>query len=111
MPTDQKRFQRIFMKDHVPSWPCPYCQRGRLLLNKTLLAFEAMAAESRKPFKSPDTYEGRFSCLFCCSDSSCKEPIACCGSVFAGQHPDTGEWEDEFEPAYFYPALPIFVIP
>lgn len=106
-----------FTKETFPSWPCPTCGIGTLVLDtETFKSFkdaETMRFWNRRDF-NPCDVSGTFSCHFKCNSPDCGETVGCCGSY--GVDPvydkDGGcDWVDFFRPLFFVPAVPVFRIP
>lgn len=117
---DRAIFNLSFTKEHVPKWPCPACGSGHLtLVPESLVHLESQSSLAERDHDAwdPDWIRYVFSCMFVCSDGSCKEVVSCCGAgqVDYFEHEDEHErvqfMDDRFTPKFFHPPLIMMDIP
>lgn len=80
-------FKRDLWKEKfhsLPSWPCPTCRDGRLVVVKpSVLSVESDLSKAGRAYDEwePDWIVKRFTAHMTCSDSSCGERVAVAGVV------------------------------
>lgn len=116
MPINRELWKPPFAK--LPSWLCPTCQVGSLVVdNDSLKVVETGPSEEAKdhPAWEPEWIDERFSGLLVCQNAACGEAVAIGGRTHHTEDHDWGlqeqNWERAFEPVTMYPAAPIFPIP
>ena len=104
---------------HCPSWPCPKCKQGYLLLRQKSLS-HAETAESRRSHNTdqwcPEDIEYTFSAWADCSNDYCKEQFVLVGTggieqQYTGEEDGASEWIDSFYPMWVSPALQMIDLP
>lgn len=106
-----------FSESHNPAWPCPACDHGTLRLLADSLKFK-QSRQSRElqeeEYSEIEWITGRYSCLFQCRMSNCREIVTSAGRFHVTEFyaPDgTPELVEGFSPEFLAPALPMFRIP
>ncbi|QRM31080.1 DUF4145 domain-containing protein [Microvirga sp. VF16] len=119
MTLTRKHWQPPF--DTWPSWMCPICQAGTLIVAKdgvkSTETGPSVKAHEHEAW-DPDWTESRFVATFVCVNAECGEVVVCCGKssvdvTFGYDHlgyPEKG-WQEVFTPHFFSPALRFFAIP
>ena len=119
---DRRSLKLPFRKSVSPQWICPTCYKGVLKIQTDSFKFEETRASKRAHHDedwTPDWIRYVFSCMLVCSNGNCKEVVSCSGKGFVGvdfnYYDEHGEvqldWEDCFQPKYFFPHLKIFQYP
>jgi hypothetical protein len=118
---DRTPYHLPFTVDRVPFWHCPLCGVGRLTLDaKNLVINEtAQSIHDRQHAEwEPDWIRYVYSCIFTCSNSSCRSVVSSCGTGKTTLVEDEDEefglvqsTEDAFFPKYFEPSLRLLDIP
>lgn len=118
---DRTPYHLPFAADRVPLWRCPCCHAGHLTLDPKNLVFKETAVsvgERERDDWEPSWIRYVYSCVFQCSNSSCKEWISSCGSgsVNLVEYEDQEfGWvqttEESFTPRYFEPSLVLMDLP
>ncbi|EGM67953.1 DUF4145 domain-containing protein [Shewanella sp. HN-41] len=118
---DKKVFKVPFVKSHPYQWTCPTCKMGVLeLVSNSFFSKESAMSKSAHdhPNWDPEWIELVFSCFFECSNSNCKEVVACTGTgtvdwdVAVDEYGhQIQEYDEYFKPTYFQPTLHYFDIP
>lgn len=114
---DRNLWTKSFSKSHNPAWPCPTCGVGTLRLVSESLKFEISRA-SRELLEGRyweiEWTTGRYSCLFQCRMTNCREIVASAGLWGLEEFYD-GDGSpvqiEVFTPEFFSPAPPMFRIP
>jgi hypothetical protein len=103
---------------NFPSWLCPSCQSGTLVLKKdTFKCFETGVSEKLHSHEAwdGDWIDERFVGLLICQNAGCGEIVAVGGRTYHIENFDLGSdeqnWDCVFEPTFMYPAPPVFPIP
>ncbi len=117
MPVDRNNWTELFERNRFPSFPCPHCDRGRVILDKETLKVEepqfSVDAHQHEDW-DPSWDLERFSLYLRCSESSCGEIV-----IVSGETTITDTYDDEYgwgvssalKPQAFFPAPPIIKIP
>lgn len=118
---DRTPYHLPFTADRVPFWRCPSCGAGHLTLDpKNLVVKETAQSMQARKYDDwePDWVRYIYSCVFNCSNSSCKEVVSSCGSgsttlvEYADEELGWAQTtEDAFSPKYFEPPLMLLDIP
>lgn len=106
-----------FSRDDLPSWPCPECARGSLILVnwKSDLRMEETTGSKKARASDdwePDWEENRFTLWLQCH--RCKEPVAVVGRTAwdrCEDPEDYGSYELKLLPSFFHPAVRMIDIP
>jgi hypothetical protein len=111
-------WDEYFMREHLPAWQCPVCERGNLRLKKETLHIGHSAeviAEQHHPDWEPHWERGRFSCLLVCDQSKCGEIVAMTGETatneFYSQEGDEQFIVESLVPKSMIPGAPLMKIP
>lgn len=118
---DRRIFQGIFTRSRPPQWPCPKCGKSILTISSQTF-FQEEGADSKEAHEhdawDPDWIETRFSCLLVCTNTSCKEVVACLGTGsveedygFDPSGEPTLEYTEWFKPLFLHPSLIMMDIP
>src|SRR5690606_36174888 len=108
MTLDRALFKSEFSATLVPRWPCPSCTAGRLKLRPGSLQ-EDQTVESRRasqhPAWEPEWVDGRFACLFECTE--CGNVVSSAGKYrmqderhWDEQLGESGDYEAYYKPYY-----------
>lgn len=117
---DRKALKRKFTIERAPEWNCPKCEKGILKLKKETFAQEEPnhSRNHQHDAWEPEWIEYVYSCLFYCSNTSCREVVASTGTGGVDWDVDYDEhgnqeqvWSDYFRPKFFEPPLKIITIP
>ena len=115
---DRKIYKFPFSQVGLTRIPCPRCASGLLRHAKDSFHSKELVnskAAHNEDWWDPEFIELTFCCLFTCSNSLCKETIACAGTGSVQQ--DYGYDEPEityneyFKPKFFWPHLKFFRFP
>jgi|CXWL01.1.fsa_nt_gi hypothetical protein len=103
---------------NFPSWVCPSCQSGTLVLDKdTLKSSETGPSKEAHGCQAwePDWIEKRFSGQLVCQNAACGEIVAIGGRTHHVENHDwemqEKHWDEMCEPKFIFPAPPIFTLP
>lgn len=110
--------ESCFYENHVPVWPCPSCDEGKLKLDPSKLIHQYDAASNldfNEVWFDYDMARGVFTAHFNCN--ICEESVVSSGYfqlIEEFEHDDCGQPTNslgtimKFEPKLFLPPLPIF---
>ena len=119
---DRKAFKQPFWGVGLTNYPCPTCNKGSLKAKEDTFLFKetTLSIRSRQidVWWDPELMEYVYSCLFECTNTSCKEMVSSSGigslsedySYDEHGEPDI-DYTDYFIPKYFSPHLLLFKIP
>ncbi|AGP47092.1 DUF4145 domain-containing protein [Serratia plymuthica] len=109
----------MFLEDKIPHWRCPGCLNETLEIVPGSFHKEATSKTTQHQtavwFEPEEHYTMVFSCLLRCSRKVCQEAVAITGEGWVEN--DFNEANEEYEyielfrAKYFYPPLPIFILP
>lgn len=118
---DRKAFKRTFGKRGVTHFLCPSCAKGFLKVQEgTLKYHETRESERAHGHEAwdPEWIDYVYSCIFECTNSSCKDVVSSVGhggveySYYYDENGETDvDYDDYFRPKYFFPGLKFFEIP
>jgi len=120
MAVDVTLWGAKFAENSIPSWPCPKCDHGRLLMSdKGLNIIEPAYSEEAHSHEAwePDWTTQRFSLLMKCSDKKCGEIVVVSGDTEIVEEPDDDDngygwtYVSHLRPQSIFPAPPIIVMP
>jgi Domain of unknown function (DUF4145) len=101
----------------LPSWQCPTCQSGSLVLDTDSLSLKetGLSIDGRdEPAWEPEWITERFSGLLVCQNADCGDVSVIGGIVHYEEDHDwesqTQNWAKEFEPLFIYPSPKIFAV-
>lgn len=116
MAINRKHWKPPFAK--FPSWLCPSCQGGTLVLNKDTFSFVETGPSQKEHAHEawdPDWIDERFIGLLVCQNEECGQIVAIGGRTHHEEDFDWDgqeqNWAREFEPAFMTPAPPVFPVP
>lgn len=116
MPIDVKLWSESFSQ--LPSWPCPHCKTGKLILEKESLKMTEPAfskAWHNHPAYEFDWAVERFVATMKCSDHECGEVVRVLGDAPLDEDYDEEKNElgvsQSLRPRAIYPAPPIITVP
>lgn len=108
-----------FSEDKIPHWRCPGCLNETLEILPGSFHKEATSDTTLNQgefwFEPEDHYKTVFSCLLRCSRKSCLEVVAINGEGWVDKDFNVDEEQYEYvelyRAKYFYPPLPVFMLP
>jgi hypothetical protein len=106
-----KLFQDYFLKDSLPHWPCPSCERGVLRLrNDTFHTCETAATklDMKNEYFEHEWSKSVFNGILTCG--VCDETVVFCGDGGVKLDWD-GSYYVFYIPKYFNPPIPVIRIP
>jgi hypothetical protein len=114
MGVNRKHWKPPF--DKLPSWLCPSCQSGTIVLDKdTLKCTETgISREAHGELAwEPDWIIERFLGLLVCQNASCGQLVAIGGDTehTSNYGREEESWDRRYKPVFMHPAPPIFLIP
>lgn len=103
-----------FIKDNVPSWPCPTCRKGTLIGDtKHIKVIESIESK-----KDRDEYDwefewihGTFGGTLICDNAKCQEKVLVIGKMGVDSGYEFDEKEGKDRPGYFEYLTPLFFAP
>lgn len=104
---------------HCPSWPCPACKKGSLILRQKSLVHnetvESLGWHNTDEW-CPECIEYTFSAWADCSNDHCKEQFVLVGTGgieqhYTGDEDGSSEWINCFYPAWVSPTLQLIDLP
>lgn len=107
--------------DYVPSWPCPVCSKGTLIMvPKSLISKETIISKRERieDYWTPDFVDYVFAAWLKCSQPNCEQEVVVSGVGGVEQwetyDPEAGPetvYSDYFAPKYLSPMPDVFEIP
>lgn len=83
MTINRKIWLGPFFEDEITKWPCPRCGKGHLLLVENTFKYSQLV-DSRPNSEdwSPELSEYAYTTMLRCTNNSCNENFASCGSGY-----------------------------
>jgi hypothetical protein len=101
-----------------PSWACPSCETGRLILRHNSVTFQETVDSRREhgeDYWGPEYIELIFTAWADCNNAQCKETIAMSGTggveQFFNESNEEYDWQETFTPKNIRPAPKIIDLP
>ena len=113
MSADKLWFKESFQRENLPSWPCPTCAKGTLLLKPdTFQSFRNAASVQHRnhPDWDPEWDLCRFVLFLHCG--ICKDIVSCTGDeqYFSDYVEGELDYVESLAPRCFHPHLPLIAL-